>query len=94
MTATALASTTVVQGVWEMNEPVRGYALDRAAAELRDKLAGTGIEIPYGQRMIMYDNTVIPVDPFTTHKECMKILRKLIKTARQKQFNDTQGKLL
>lgn len=75
-------------------EPVRGYALDRAAQELKDKMAGLKIEVPYGQRKIIYQNTVIPVDPFTTHRECMKILRKLIKTASQERFNETQGKLL
>lgn len=73
---------------------LRGYALDRAAQELKDKMAGLKIEVPYGQRQIIYQNTVIPVDPFTTHRECMKILRKLIKTASQVRFEETQGKLL
>ena len=70
------------------------YTLDIAAAELRDKLAGTGIEIPSGQGIIIYENVVTPVDPFKSVKDCKAMLRKLIKQANQKRFNDTQGKLL
>lgn len=70
------------------------YTLDTAAAELRDKLAGTGIEIPKGQGIVMYDNVVTRIDPFKSVKDCKAMLRKMIKQANQKRFNDTQGKLL
>lgn len=76
------------------NEQPRGYALDRAALELKDKLAALDIKVPYGQRQIIYRDLVVDVQEFTPRKDCLRKLRKMIKLAEKDRFNETQTNLL
>lgn len=69
-------------------------ALDRAALELKPKLDKYGIEVPLGERVIVYDGLVVNVKFGTPQKDCLRKLRKLIKLAEKKEFQRTQGALL
>lgn len=76
------------------NGNTRSYALDRAAAELHDKLAALDIKVPYGKRQIIYRELVVDVREYTPRKDCLRKLRKMIKLAEKDRFNETQAKLL
>ena len=72
------------------------YALDRAAAYLREDLKKYKIEVPFMKRIIIRRNFVTPVPDLTPYKKCLTILRAEIrkeKEIEQKKLMENQGSL-
>lgn len=55
------------------------YALDRAAAYLSEDLKKYKIEVPKGNRVFIRRGMAVAVDPFTTYRKCLSILRAAIR---------------
>lgn len=68
------------------------YALTRVATELKDQLDRYGIEVRGADRVILYEDRAIRVDPYTTSRKCKTILLKMIKDAKQKAAAKQQEK--
>lgn len=60
------------------------YALQRVAEELRAEIDELGIEVPVGQRVIVMPDRAVMVKPYSTTRECRKVLRECIKELRVK----------
>jgi len=64
-----------------------------AAAQMAIKLDYYGISVKE-DNVVIYEGVATKVPIQTNRKKSIAILNKLIKTERQKRFNDSQGRLL
>lgn len=69
-------------------------ALHRAADELDSELKQWNIVVHQDANMISVAGKIIKIDKFTTRIECRKILKDLLKQAKQKHFEKTQTSFL
>lgn len=67
--------------------------LDEAYLELKTKCDQHRIEVPRGRQVIIRDNTVTPVLPLTSKRDCMKMLKRIMKEMDDAEFKRTQGGL-
>ena len=67
--------------------------LDEAYQELKTQCDHHRIEVPHGRHIIIRDNTVTPVLALTSKRDCMKMLKRIIKEMDDAEFKRTQGGL-
>lgn len=63
-----------------MTAPI--FAIDKVALELKQQLSHYKIQVLTGQCKIVADNVVTDVSPFTSEKDCRKLLNGMIKLAK------------
>lgn len=69
-------------------------ALDRTYLELKNECDRWGIQVPTGERVIVWRDLAINIEFGTSRVVCRRKLKKLIKAAEKEHFNKTQSKLL
>lgn len=69
-------------------------ALDRAYLHLKADCDKWKIQVPKGERIILYNGLAVQVPFYTPKSDCLRKLRKFIKLAEKQHFQATQVSLI